>query len=83
MRWGNYDEVAKEAVEAGFRIAYQRDVEIHYDYSNPRDDVVRFIQLLVGSKFSESEVRAAIDDTYRQPQMHVSMKKLTIFTKQA
>ena len=42
---------------------------------------MKFIQLIVGPKFSESAVRAAIDDIYSQPNVDVSMKKLTIFAK--
>lgn len=60
VRWGNYDKIENEMVEAGFRVAYQRDVEIHHDYSNPSDGIVKYIQLMVSSTFSETEVRAAI-----------------------
>ena len=79
VRWSNYDVIESEMVKAGFCVVYQTDIEIRYDYSNPSDGLVKFVQLIVGRDFSEVEVRAAIDDIYDQPD--VCLKKLTIFTK--
>lgn len=77
----DYGEMEKGMVEAGFRVAYKQDVEIRCDLSNPTDGIVKFIQLMVGDKFGESEVRAAIDDVFSQPNMHFYLKKMAVFTK--
>jgi len=75
----NYDEIEEEMMAAGFRVVFEQDVEVRHDLSNPSDDIVKFFQLLTGRV--ESEVRAAIYDVYSRPNMHVSMRKLAIFTK--
>jgi len=68
-------------LEAGFRVASKQDVEQRCDYSNPTDAVVKFIHLMVGHEFQESEVRQAIVDIFRQPNMDVYVQKLAVFTK--
>ena len=75
----DYDEVEKDMVATGFHVVFRQDMEIRHDLSEPSDDIVKFIQMITGR--SESEVRDVIDDVFSQPSMHVSLRKLAIFTK--
>ena len=75
----DYDEVEKDMLAAGFRVVFKRDLVIQRDLSSPSDGVVGFIQLVTGR--DEAAVRAAIDQVFSQPQMHVSLRKLAVFTK--
>ena len=75
----DYDEIEEEMLAAGFRVVFKQDLEVRRDLSDPSDDIIKFFKLLTGRV--ESEVRAAIDDVYSRPNMHVSMRKLAIFTK--
>jgi len=77
----DYDELEAEMLAAGFRVVFERALEIRLDYSNPSDDLVRFIQLMAEHKFSELEVRKTVDDIYSQPNLHTAKYKLAIFTK--
>ena len=75
----DYDEVEKDMVATGFHVVLQQDMEIRRDLSEPSDGIVKFIQMISGR--CESEVRDVIDDVFSQPSMHVSLRKLAIFTK--
>ena len=77
----DYDEVERQMLDAGFRVLFKRDFTLQRDLSNPCDGVVEYIQICSHHKHSDQEVRAAIDDVYRQPEMRVSRKKLAIFIK--
>jgi len=77
----DYDEVEKDMEEAGFRVLFKQDFTLQRDLSNPNAGVVQYIQICSFFKFSDAEVRAAIEDIYRQPEMRISRKKLAIFTK--
>lgn len=75
----DYDKVEKDMLETGFRVVFKQDLKIAQDLSNPSDGIVKAFQLLTGQ--DESQVRAAIDDVFTQPDMHVSLRKFAIFTK--
>jgi len=77
----DYDELEEEMSDAGFRVVFKQDLQVRRDLSDPSDGLVKFVQLMTEHKFSESEVRTAIDDIFSQPNMHSSMNKLAIFTK--
>ena len=55
--------------------------QVQRDLSNPSEGLVKFVQLMTDQKFAASEVRAAIDDIFSQPNMNISMSRLAIFAK--
>jgi len=77
----DYDRYEKEMLAEGFRVVFQRDLQIHRDLSNPSDGVVKYLQMRTDQKFTESEIRAVINDIYSQPNMDFCVHKLAIFTK--
>lgn len=77
----DYDQYEKELLAAGFRLVLKQNLEIRRDWANPSDGVVKFIRMRIDNRFSESEIRAVIDDVFSQPNMDVALSKLAIFTK--
>jgi len=76
-----FDELEEEVLAAGFRVVLKQDFAVTRDLSNPSDDLVKYIEMTTNHKFSESEVRTAIDDIFSQPAMNVSPNRLAIFKK--
>ena len=76
-----FDELEEEMASAGFRVAFRQDFEVRRDLSNSSDELVQYFQMATEHKFSDAEVRTAIDEIFSQPDMHVSPNRLAIFTK--
>jgi len=81
MLTDGYDVMEKEMREAGLKVVLTHDLRTRLDLANPSDDIVKFMRLLSGSKYSEQQVRTAIDDIFSQPNMDAVVKRLAIFTK--
>jgi len=81
MLTDGYDVMEKEMREAGLKVVLTHDLRTRLDLANPSDDIVKFMRLLLGSKYSEQQVRTAIDDIFSQPNMDAVVKRLAIFTK--
>ena len=77
----DYDELEEEMLAAGFRAVFKHDFEVRRDLSNPSDELVQYFQMVTEHKFSDAEVRTAIDEIFSQPNTHVSPNRLAIFTK--
>ena len=76
----DYEQLEDEIRSAGFGgVVFKQDVKVRRDLSSPSDDIVKFIQLITGRH--EAHVRAVIQQVFSQPDMHVSLRKLAIFSK--
>jgi len=75
-----YEEMEKDMLDVGFRVVLIHDFRTMLDLANPSDDIVKFIRLLSGHKYSEQQVRTAVDDVFSQPNVDC-MWKLAIFTR--
>ena len=76
-----YEEMEKEMLDVGFRVVLAHDFRTRVDLANPSDDIVKFIRMLSGRRYSEEEIRTAIEDIFSQPNMDSFMRELAIFTK--
>jgi len=81
MSTDDYEVMEKEMLDAGFRVAQAHDLRLRRDLAHPNDDIVRFVQLLTGYRFTDRHIRATIDDIFSERNMDVCMKKLAIFAK--
>jgi len=76
-----YDEVEKEMLAAGFSLVYTQDIWGTDDFSNPTDDLVKYLQMVVDNVASEQEMRSAIADIYKPNKQSTFHKKLGVFKK--
>jgi len=70
-----------QVIDIGFRVILTQDFRMMIDLVNPSDDIVKLFRLLSGHKYSEQQVRSAIDDIFSVPNTDTCTRKLAIFTR--
>ena len=70
-----------QVIDIGFRVILTQDFRMMIDLVNPSDAIVKLFRLLSGHKYSEQQVRSAIDDIFSVPNTDTSTRKLAIFTR--
>lgn len=78
---GEYKDVEEEMLSAGFRLVLTRSITGRRDLSNPTDDVLKYIELLLDRTILHEEIRTAIADIFSQPNLRNYKKILAIFQK--
>jgi len=79
-----YRDIEQEVLACGFSVDIVHDIVSTRDLSDPTEGVVKYIQLLFDDNaVSEQQVRAAIAETYADPNPEVKhvVRKMGIFKK--
>jgi len=75
-----YEELEKEMLAAGFSVVYTQDMRGSNDFSNPSEDLVKFVQMDTYYVATEQQVRSAIADIFGSIKSNFH-KKLAVFKK--